>query len=358
MKKQNIYKVLTIFFVVQVLFIAVISRFPRVVESYYSNGIYPVISSIFRKVFGWIPFSIGDVYYFLLGVFLIFSIYSLFKNKFRNLKEILFRFGAYISIFYFLFNLFWGLNYHKDSLFNTLELKQKQYALPELIELTNDLVELTKNAHFQITQNDSVKIDVQHSEDWLINQVHTGYDSLSIKFPQFKYHNTSIKKSLFSLPLTYMGFSGYFNPISGEAQVDYLVPKINLPMIGSHEVAHQLGYASESEANFIGYLAATHHTNDYFKFSGYSAALRYSIKAVYGMDSIKGRQIINDLPKGITKTFKESQEFWQSYQNKAEPFFKLFYDNYLKANQQKDGMQGYSKMVGLLVAYREKYSLY
>ena len=214
---------------------------------------------------------------------------------------------------------------------------------------------LTKKTHYAITKNDTLKINILDSEDTIIQQVHIGYDGLSTKFTQFKYQNKSIKKSLFSLPLTYMGFSGYFNPISGEAQVDYLVPKINLPMISSHEVAHQLGYASESEANFIGYLAATHHTNNYFKFSGYSTALRYAIRAVYGKDSIKGRQIIDSLPKGIIKTFKESQDFWRSYQNKAEPFFKLFYDNYLKANQQKDGMQGYSKMVGLLVAYREKY---
>ncbi len=357
MKKQNIYKVLTIFFFVQILFISIISKFPETVELYYSNGIYPTISSIFRKMFGWIPFSIGDIYYSLLGFFLLMSIYRFFRQGFKQIKESLFVFLGYISIFYFLFNLLWGFNYYKDSLFNTLDLEQKEYSLTDLVELTNDLVELTEKTHLFITQSDTAKIVVPASEDWLIEQVHIGYDELSSRFPQFEYRNKSIKKSLFSLPLTYMGFSGYFNPISGEAQVDYLVPKINLPMISSHEVAHQLGYASESEANFVGFLAATHHSNEYFKFSGYSSALRYSIRAVYGMDSIKGRQIIENLPEGIVKTFKESQDFWRSYQNKAEPFFKLFYDNYLKANQQKDGMKGYSKMVGLLVAYREKYRL-
>ncbi len=357
MKKQNIYKILTLFLFIQVLFISIISKFPSAVERYYSNGIYPYISSIFRKVFGWIPFSMGDIYYFLLGIFLIASTYFFFRNGFKNIKESLFRLGAYLSIFYFFFNLLWGMNYYKDSLFNTLDLEQKEYSLNDLVALTNDLVFLTEKSHYAITKNDTLKINILDSEETIIQQVHTGYEHLSAKFTQFEYHNKSIKKSLFSVPLTYMGFSGYFNPISGEAQVDYLVPKINLPMISSHEVAHQLGYASESEANFVGYLAATHHTSDYFKFSGYSSALRYSIRALYGKDSIKGRQVIDSLPKGIIKTFKESQDFWRSYQNKAEPFFKLFYDNYLKANQQQDGLQGYSKMVGLMVAYREKYGL-
>ncbi|HEU4496459.1 MAG TPA: DUF3810 family protein, partial [Flavobacterium sp.] len=32
-------------------------------------------------------------------------------------------------------------------------------------------------------------------------------------------------------------------------------------------------------------------------------------------------------------------------------FFHYFYDTFLKANQQKDGLEGYSKFVGLLMGY-------
>ena len=116
MKKQHIYKFLSLFFLAQLLFIAIISRFPLFVEKYYSNGVYPFISSIFRKVLGWIPFSIGDVYYFLLGVFLLVSIYRFFKSGFKNKREQFLKFGAYLSVFYFLFNVFWGFNYYKDFL--------------------------------------------------------------------------------------------------------------------------------------------------------------------------------------------------------------------------------------------------
>ena len=34
------------------------------------------------------------------------------------------------------------------------------------------------------------------------------------------YKNVSVKKSLFSLPLTYMGFSGYINPFTNEANIN------------------------------------------------------------------------------------------------------------------------------------------
>lgn len=357
MKKQYIYKIFTLFFFVQLIFIAIISRFPNLIEFYYSNGIYPYIASVFRIIFGWVPFSVGDIYYFLLGSFLFISIVRFLKNGFKNIKENILKLGAYISIFYFLFHLFWGMNYYRNSLFNTLELEQKEYTVNDLIDLSNDLLTKTKKIHFKLTQNDTLKVVINDSKEKIINQVYNGYEQLSKTSTNYKYNNKSIKKSLFSLPLTYMGFSGYFNPFSGEAQVDYLVPKPNLPIISSHEVAHQLGFASESEANFIGFLAATNNEIDYYKYSGYLMALRYSISATYGKDSIIGKQLIDSIPKGIIKNIQESQDFWRAYQNKAEPFFKLFYDNYLKANQQKDGMKGYSNMVGLLVAYREKYGI-
>jgi hypothetical protein len=357
MKKLTVYQILTLLLVVQLLLVKLVSHFPNFIEHYYSNGIYPFISKLFRSVFGWIPFSIGDVFYFLLGLTLLISIYKFIKNKGKGAKQHLFRFGAYLSVFYFLFHLLWGMNYHRNSLFKTLELEQKEYTLEELTNLTHNLLNKLKQTHLQLVSNDTLKVEIPYSKSEIIKKTASGYKALSKEYPQYTYKRVSLKKSIFSVPLTYMGFSGYFNPLSGEAQVDYLVPKVSLPMISSHEVAHQLGIASESEANFIGFLAATKSEDKNFNYSAYIIALRYSVSAIHFRDSITSKEIIKEIPIGILKNIKESQEFWQSYQNAAEPFFKLFYDNYLKANQQKDGMQSYSKMVNLLVVYNEKYDL-
>ena len=357
MKKPTVYQILTLLLVVQILLVKFISRFPDFIEQYYSTIIYPFISTLFRFFFGWIPFSIGDVFYFLIGLTFIISSYQLIKNRFKNIRLQLFKLGAYLSVFYFLFHLFWGLNYHRNSLFKTLHLEQKEYSLEALNNLTNSLLTKIKHTQLQLVAHDTLKVEVPYSKRLILSKTELGYNTLSTDYPQFKYQPTSLKKSIFSVPLTYMGFSGYFNPFSGEAQIDYLVPDVSLPMISSHEVAHQLGIASESEANFIGFLAATKSEDPYFNYSGYLMALRYSVAAIHYKDSVASKKIIKKIPVGILKNIKESQDFWQSYQNKAAPFFELFYDNYLKANKQKDGMQSYSKMVNLLVAYDKKHPL-
>jgi hypothetical protein len=154
-----------------------------------------------------------------------------------------------------------------------------------------------------------------------------------------------------------MGFAGYLNPFTGEAQVDYLIPKTSLPMTSSHEVAHQLGIASESEANFIGFLAASFHDDKYFQYSAYLSALRYVLHDIYTYDPELFNIYIEKLPLGIKKNIRENQEFWRHYENPVEPFFKIFYHNYLKVNQQKSGLLSYNQMVGLLIAYDTKYKL-
>ncbi|NNC70730.1 MAG: DUF3810 domain-containing protein, partial [Flavobacteriaceae bacterium] len=286
MQPAKIYRYLTYFFLLQLLIISIISKFPNLVETYYSNGIYPLISFVFRTILGWIPFSFGDIFYIIVGLFLLVSMYRFVKNGFKNLKEKFFKIGAFISVLFFFFHFLWGLNYHRNSLFETLDLEQKEYALDDLVHLSEDLIKKLREVHYQITQNDTLKVTIKKSKIEILNDVSKGYNAVSKSYPHLQYAKKSVKKSLFSLPLTYMGFSGYLNPFTIEAQVDYLVPKHSLPMITSHEVAHQLGYASESEANFIGYLVASNHPDLYYQYSANLMAMRYAVAATYGRDSI------------------------------------------------------------------------
>ena len=55
--------------------------------------------------------------------------------------------------------------------------------------------------------------------------------------------------------------------------------------------------------------------------------------------------------------YQEVQNFWKSYENPIEPVFEKTFDNFLKANNQSDGMKSYSYVVALLVNYFENQSL-
>jgi hypothetical protein len=193
-----------------------------------------------------------------------------------------------------------------------------------------------------------------YSKRELIAMTPRGYDILEKEFPHLAYQPTSLKRSIYSLPLTYMGFSGYLNPFTNEAQIDGLIPEYKYPTTCSHEIAHQLGYAAENEANFIGSMAAMHHDDVYFQYSGYTFALAHCLNDLFLRDPFKHEELFKEINIGILKNYQEVRDFWGTYQNPSEVFFKNTYSGFLKANNQLGGIDSYSYVVALLVNYYEK----
>ena len=348
--------ILPLFLFIQILFLQLLSLFPELVERYYSNGMYVYISNFFRIVFGHFPFSVGDCIYFLVGFLILRWFYLQRKLGKLNWKNSVLRVLSFLSVFYFLFNLLWALNYHRVPLYKKMAIERK-YTNEDLLKFTKVLIAKTNEIHSQIVKNDSLKVVFPYSQEQVFEMNLTGYKSLSKQFSSFEYKHSSIKKSLISLPLSYMGFGGYLNPFTNEAQVNDKGPMYNFPTTVCHEMAHQLGYASESEANFIGFLASTKNENLYFQYSGYSYALRYCLRNWRIRDEKIFMELLKTIQPGILKNFKESEDFWKQYETFIETGFQIFYDNFLKMNRQKEGLEGYSKFVDLMVNYYKDKSL-
>jgi len=349
---KNKKTIIALSLIPQFLLVKLLSNYPEFVEQYYSNGLYPLISKVFRFTLGWMPFSFGDLVYTFASVYAIRWFYKNRKRLRKDTKNWLVDVFAAVAIIFGAFHLFWGLNYHRLPLHKSLNLA-RDYTTEQLIHVTNSLIKESNALHLEITKNDTIKADLPLSKGDIFKMVPAGYANLKRSFPHLEYTPKSLKKSIYSYPLTYMGFSGYLNPLTNEAHVDGLIPVYKFPTTSAHEIAHQLGYAAENEANFIGFLATTSHDNIYFKYTGYSFALRFCLNEIYRRDEALYESIVVSVNTGILKNYKEVRDFWDAHQNPAEPYFKLFYGNFLKANQQSKGMQSYNYVVALIVNYLE-----
>jgi hypothetical protein len=352
------YKKLIIAFSIipQIMLLKILAHYPNFVESVYSHGIYVWISKAMRYAFGWLPFSVGDVLYTLLGLYILRWLYLNRKRIIKDTKRWMLDVLSVISIGYFAFHILWAFNYYRLPLHKSLGIDQ-EYSTVELVNLTKQLINKTNTLQLQLAKTDSTKVVIPYSKTKILKMVPDGYDLLSKDFPYLEYQPRSIKRSLYSIPLTYMGFSGYLNPFTNEAQVDGLIPAYKFPTTGSHEVAHQLGYAAENEANFIGSMAAMHHPDAYFNYSGYAFALRHCLGELYKRDLTIYEELLPQLHKGILKNYQEVRDFWDGYENPLEPIFKTTYDSFLKTNNQADGMESYSYVVALLVNYHNEYPM-
>ncbi len=347
---------LPLFLLLQIVFLKIIIFFPEIVEQYYSNGFYIIISRISRTFLGKIPFSVGDVIYGILIVYLLLQLWKNRKNWKLEWKNNLLKILRFISILYFAFHVLWALNYYRVPLFEKMNIK-REYTDNDLATFTEKLIVKTNAIQLQITKDSKLKVINPYTQNTIFKMTQNGYDNLAKEYPLFKYEIPSKKKSLMSLPLTYMGFAGYLNPFTNEAQVNYKLPMYGFPNVICHEMAHQIGYANESECNFIGFLAGIKNDDLYFQYSAYSNALHYCLTNI----AMKNENTFNKLKAktnpGILANYKESELFWKQYDTFIDKGFHTFYDQFLKMNQQKDGMESYNKFVNLMVNYYQRKEL-
>jgi hypothetical protein len=111
----------------------VIAFFPELVERFYSNGLYIVISKISRTLFGKIPFSVGDLIYGFLIVYFLFRLWKTKKSWRLNWKGNSLTIISYFSVAYFVFHLLWGFNYYRVPLFEKMNI-QREYTDEDLYQ--------------------------------------------------------------------------------------------------------------------------------------------------------------------------------------------------------------------------------
>ncbi|HEX2683893.1 MAG TPA: DUF3810 domain-containing protein [Ferruginibacter sp.] len=347
----------TLILVIIALFIHFYSGDSGRVESQYSNGIYPVLSRSLRYLFGWIPFSFGDILY---GSFIIWLAWKLG----RGIKAIFKRqttWNGFLSgagkafrvllLVYIIFNAFWGINYNRVGIAIQLGLQEEKYNLQDL-KLVNKLLAEKTNAAKQALVNSPGKYP---SNKELFSKVKAAYQHVEKQYPFLRYHPASLKPSVWSWFGNYMGFTGYYNPFTGEAQVNTLVPKFLQPFTTCHEVAHQLGYAKEMEANFVGYLAATASQDSLLLYSVYLDLFMYSNRNLYMTDSVAAKEFSKQLIPAVKSDLKEWRLFNRKHKSFVEPVIRWIYGAYLRQNQQPQGVLSYDEVTGFIIAYYKKY---
>jgi hypothetical protein len=349
--------VFTLVLVVIAVFVHVYANDSTRVENRYSTGIYPFLSRILRYIFGWLPFSVGDVLYGLVILWLIWKLIKGIKLIFK--KQASWRGFAgglggglrILLVTYIIFNLFWGINYNRMGIASQLQLKMEKYT-PEDLKMINGLLLEKVNASKEVLVNSNLTYP---SKQQLFLKVQEAYMQAEKTYPFLKYQPVSLKPSIWSWLGNYMGFTGYYNPFTGEAQVNTLVPKFLQPFTTCHEVAHQLGYAKEMEANFVGYLSATASKDTLLLYSVYLDLFMYSNRNLFATDSAAANTYRKQLSPAVIADLKEWRAFNIKHRNPIEPIFRWIYGKYLEGNQQPQGVLSYDEVTGFIIAYYKKY---
>lgn len=348
------------------------SKFPNFIDKYYSSFIDKYIVSILSKISGIFPFSLYEVTMYLIVFSIILFIGNIIKTLITNrkyiipfLKKSLLNILSILSIAYFLFIVLWGLNYNRIPLQETIisnynstynkNVSINGHTTKELADLYKFLINKANETRKLVCEDEKGLMKANSDYKGIISRAQLGYDNIVDLLPQVGGNYSKAKYVLSSELMCYTGITGIYFPFTGEANVNVAVPDIYIPSTTIHEMAHQRGFASEDEANFIAYLGSVNHPDVDFNYSGYILALNHTANALYSADYESYVELSKEISDEVRADLRNNRDFWKKYEGKVDEISNKFNDSYLKANGVTEGTASYGKMVDLLLTY---YGLY
>lgn len=377
-----------VLFIISLFIKYISSKYNYIIENYYSKGINIYIAKFLSRLNSLFSFSNFEILIYIFILSILISIIYLVKRalKGRNyflksLKNIILNYVAFVCITYFLFIILWGLNYNRISLEESLKIEYKLKIAQDIKEIENEENNTKKeiknkeieNKEKEIDNKQFKKKDLENLYKTLIKSCNDSRAKLKSKNEintkdlisklQNAYENVELcnlnklgdypkaKIILSSKLLSYTNITGIYSPFTAEANININQPKTSLPFTILHEMAHQRGYANESEANFLSYVACINNKDEFVKYSGYFMALKYTATALSKVDYENFKALSKEIDNDVLVDLKDYQNFWAKYEGKTSKASDNINDIYLKSNKVKEGTKSYSKIVDLLLLY-------
>ncbi|MDL2238253.1 DUF3810 domain-containing protein [Christensenellaceae bacterium OttesenSCG-928-K19] len=335
---------------------------PDVIEQVYSGQVYPILSMIIGKLFGWMPFSFVEfVIYALLGLFFAWIIYTIVTAARKRLRAIklvqtLITFAIIVAVAMNVFYGMWGFNYFRHSVAYSMGLELKEREPQELADLCVLLAGQANALRESQLEDENGVFVYAEGNAGILQKIPSAYSTLAEDHPEFKRMAVipQPKTVAASELMSYAGISGIFIPFTEESNVNVHQTPLLAAVTGAHESAHFMGIAREDEANFLGYLACQYSDDPAVQYSGIMLALIHAGNALHRISPSAYSQLYSHYNDGVRRDLAAHNEYWAGYEGKMEETVTQMNDSYLKQQKQEDGVQSYGRMVDLLLAYYDR----
>ncbi len=348
-------------------------------SDFYTDRIFPVITSTYGRLTSLFPFSVGEVLLVLIVIYVIFAIafvavHTVFlgygrlsKNTgkrygkafpvFEKISVILYRVSPVLmAIACLVMSLNCFVLYHCTKLKVATAAHHEQYNLGELTEIRDYVVKKCNKLAQEVPHDENGNVVFEGD---MKKTAIEAMENIADQYPRLKGYYVTPKALYFSDFMCQQYMQGYYFPFSMEANYNDTMNMLNKPFTMCHELAHTKGYIYEDEANFFGFLACINSDNIVFQYSGYLGVLNYINNDFY---RAVDRSVYNSHVKISDRVKYDnqflSQEGWTKVEEKAvlktETVKKAadkFIDTNLKVNGVDAGKVSYIHVVGLIMDY-------
>ncbi|MCR5808507.1 MAG: DUF3810 domain-containing protein [Clostridiales bacterium] len=333
------------------------SKAPSIVETLYSQKLYPIIRGAVSSVTGMVPFSIAELIALLvlaiIVVLLVVRVIRLIlvkKGSLVKLISLVISVALAAAYLVFAFYVMWGFNYFRQPIAQKLDLPEREYTKEELSAVCFDLAEHASMLRELVPTDDNGVFTGEF--DQMRENIRAAYADFGASRPSFKANVPLVKPLASSDMFTRGGTEGMFIFLTEEPCINSSIPFLALPFASAHETAHFMGYAREEDASFLAFLVLRDAADPSAAYSGYMHALVNCAKALAKADREEYERLVSTYSEGMKKDLAAYSEFYRPYADtKAWEASNKLNDSYLKANQQEKGVLSYEEDVALILRF-------
>ena len=307
-----------------------------------------------------LPFAMAEVLCIGLAVlaviWLIRTVYLLIRRpgRFGRLVRRVIAGVSAVLIIYCGFTLLWGINYYGTSFSEQAGLTRRGATTSELYSLASAFaVKLNELADSVSRDEDGV---FNETVEEIFARSEGLYDGITAEYAFLDAPERTPKGLAVSPLISYLGFTGFYFPFTGEAVLNTDAPACLLPATVAHELSHQRGVTDEDEANFVAVLACLRSDDPVYQYSGCLLAYIHLSNALYEADSSLSSEVRATLDEDVRADLTANNTYWnnlassstrETVKNAAESA----YDSFTSSYGEEDVMERYEACVELLVAY-------
>ncbi len=322
--------------------------------------IYPYVTRTLQTTLAeWsshVDFCLWQLLAIVLGVLLLASVVLMIALKWNPIGWFGWVAAATAGI-YLLHMLVFGLNYYAGPISDDIRLEATAYSLEELAAATEYYRDQANALALQVSRNGSGEVEYEDFAT-LAQKAGSGFRFLTYerKFSVFAGSTLPVKQLGWADLYTSMGITGITMGLTGEAAVNPQIPDVSLPFTMCHEMAHRMCIASERDANFAAYLAASTNGDPQYQYSAAFMAFRYCYNALASVNSEAAATAAARIQSGINSTLQQDlssyNAFFQSRRSQAATkAADTANDIYLKTSGESSGVSSYGQVCDLLVAW-------
>ena len=248
---------------------------------------------------------------------------------------------------YLFFVIGWGANYYKPTLREYWQLTPPD----NTAQNGTAKAERKKKALENLTVFDKLLVDrlntyAPHYHTLLLAEINKRAISYYAAYTDSRVavHGLHIKPTIYACFIERLGIEGFYNPFTGEGQVNASLPAFIMPFLVCHEMAHQAGIAAEEDANLMAYAIGTITSDSTFRYACYLNIWEYTNRRLYNRDSVTALKHEAMLNKLTTAHLDTLEQISRKYNNEVSRYSNDLYDSYLKMQDQKEGIRSYGNV--------------